>query len=171
MANADKVRPEARVSPNSPDSGPELLQRSLKTFFSEETGKIIRSFETVINSPVALSLGMAVHDVLEFVSSDSVPSNNAPFTQLLKKVATSVAIARDDVRAKLPLPATAPGHAERAKHVSEVLKHLQQLVIRLTRNHEIEQEVVERHLACVNPFLHDVGVLIGKGSLLTLWRR
>ena len=50
---------------------------------------------------------------------------------------TFVVIARDDVRAKFQVPVTTLGHGERAKHVTAVLEHLQQLVMRLARNHEI----------------------------------
>ena len=162
-AIADKAQPESQASPNTPESEPEFLQRSLEVLFSEETGRIIRSFETVINSTVAL--GTAFNDALESASSDSVSSDNTSFSPLLKKVATFVATARDDLRARFPLPATAPGHAEREKHVSAALEHLQQFVTRLARNHKIEQEAVERHLTHVTPLLHDMGVLIGERDL------
>ena len=159
-ANSDEFQPEARVSPNFPGDEPEPLQRNLEALLFEETGKVIQSFQTMISSIVAL--GMLLREVFESASSENVPSSNAPFTPLLKQVAKLIAIARDDFRAKFPLPATAPGHATRVKHVSEALEHLQQLVVRLARDYEIEQEVIERHLARVEPLLRDVGVLIGK---------
>lgn len=158
MVQSDNVQSETQTSSNSPD--PELFQQTLEALLSEETGKIMRSFETVVNSTIAL--GAAFHDVLESASSDSVPSSNAPFMQLLQKVAKLIVIARDDVRARFPFPATASGHAERVKSVSEALERLQRLVIRLAKNHEIEQKVIERHLARAKPVLHDVGVLIGE---------
>ena len=117
----------------------------------------------MINSTVAL--GMAFHDVLESPSSDSLPANIAPLYPLLKGMVKLLAIARDDIQAKFPLPSTAPGHAERAKHVFEVLERLQRLVVRLAKDHEIKPEVVERHLTRVKPFLHDMGVLIGENDL------
>lgn len=51
------------------------------------------------------------------------------------------------------------------KRVSVALERLQRLVIHLARDHEIEQEVIERHLARVKPFLHDLGVLVGEVDL------
>ncbi|KAG8218204.1 hypothetical protein J3R82DRAFT_3765 [Butyriboletus roseoflavus] len=159
MANSDEDQSEAQASSGFSDSGPEPLQRSLEAILSEETGKFIWSFGTMISSTMAL--GMVVHDVLESASSDSVPSSNALFTPPLKQVALLIAIVYDDFRAKFPLPVTAPGHAARVKRVSKVLGRLQQLVVRLARDYEIEQEVIERHLARVKPLLHDVGVLIG----------
>lgn len=112
---------------------------------------------------------MAFQDILESASSEIVPSDT--FALLLKQLATFVAIARDYVLARFPLPAMAPGHAKREIDVSGAIERLQQLVIRVARNYNPEQEVVERHLARVKPFLHDVGVLIGEGLLLMLWRR
>jgi len=133
---------------------------------SEETGKITRSFETVINSTVAL--GMAFNDVLRSASSDGGPLNNTSLAPVLKNLAAFVAVARDDFRARLPLPATAPGHAERVIYVSWALEQLQHVVIRRARDNEIGQEVIEHYLARVNPFLHDVGVLIGESNLRSL---
>ncbi|KAG6374875.1 hypothetical protein JVT61DRAFT_3364 [Boletus reticuloceps] len=152
MANADGIQ----VSPNSLDLAPEFLQRSLETLFSEETGTLSRFFETVINGTVALRV--ALHDLLELTSADSVLSSDAPLAPVLGTVATFVAIVRDDFRARFTLPAMAPGHAKREKHVSDALEYLQQLAIRPAKSHG---EVIERHLARAKPLLHNVGVLIG----------
>ncbi|KAF8131026.1 hypothetical protein EV363DRAFT_192798 [Boletus edulis] len=152
MANADSIQV-------SLDLAPEFLQRGLENIFSEETGTLSRFFETVINGTVALRV--ALHDLLELASADSVLSSDAPLAPVLDTVATFVAIVRDDFRARFPLPAMAPGHAKREKHVSDALEYLQQFAIRPTKNHGIEQEVIERHLAGAKPLLHNVGVLIG----------
>lgn len=139
------------------DGGPE---QTLETLFSEEAGKIMRSFETMIDSTIAL--GMALYDVLDSTSSNNPHSSDAPPNSLPKNVAKLVVAARDDFRARFPFPATAPGHAARVKSVSEALGHLQRLFIRLARHQGVEQGVIEHYLTRVNPLLHDVGVLIGE---------
>lgn len=163
--SARRVRPHAPAptSPNSLDSTPGLHLRSLETIFSEEIGKIIRSIETAINSTV--TLGTVLNDIIESGSSDSLPLENAPYAPLLKKVATYVATARDDFRTRFPLPATAPGHAKRAEYVAKAMERIQRLVIRLARKNGIEQEVMERYLTRLKPFLHEVGVLVGESNL------
>ena len=161
MVNSRNIRSEAQALPISPDGGSELLPKGLEALLSEETETIIGSFETMLSS--STSLGVAFHDVLEFASSDS----NAPFTPLLKPLAMLVSTALDDFRAQFLLPATAPGHATRVKNVSEALERLRRHLVRLARDHEIEQEVIERHLARSIPFLRDIGVLIGENNL---WR-
>lgn len=162
MTYSDDAQPESQAPPNS-DGWPELRQHSFEALFAEEVGKIIQSFETVISSTVVLDT--ALHDILESASPDSVLSDNVLLSPLLKKLVKLVAIAYDDFRAQFPLPAMAPGHAERVKSVSDALERLQQLVIRLARKHEIEQEVIERYLTCVVPFLHHVGILVGECDL------
>ncbi|KAF8438620.1 hypothetical protein L210DRAFT_3646877 [Boletus edulis BED1] len=138
MANADSIQ----VSPNSLDLALEFLQRGLEKIFFEETGTLGRFFETVINGTVALRV--ALHDLLELASADSVLSSDAPLAPVLDTVAMFVAMCATVTTFgqgshSLRWPqATQSGE----KHVSDALEYLQQLAIRPTRNHGIEQKVL-----------------------------
>lgn len=129
----------------------------------EETSKITHSVETLIDSTVAL--GTALNDILLSGSLDgAAPLNNPLLTPLLKEIAKIVAIAQEEFRTKFPLPSTAPGHTQRTKRVSEVLEHLQRVVVHLASDQGMELEAIERHLARIEPFIHSALVLVGESD-------
>ncbi|KAF8130344.1 hypothetical protein EV363DRAFT_1417424 [Boletus edulis] len=130
---AEKIQ-LSKYRPNSLDLALEFLQRGLEKIFFEETGTLGRFFETVINGTVALRLA----------SADSVLSSDAPLAPVLDTVAMFVAMCATVTTFgqgshSLRWPqATQSGE----KHVSDALEYLQQLAIRPTRNHGIEQKVL-----------------------------
>ncbi|KAF9224488.1 hypothetical protein BS17DRAFT_76945 [Gyrodon lividus] len=96
-----------------------------------------------------------------FESSDDTTGGNAQLHALSKKIVARMTSALDDLLAKFPVPASAPGHVERVRSVLEFVEQGQQWTVRLGKTYGVEQGVLEPHLATLRPYVHELGVLIG----------
>ncbi|KIJ05162.1 hypothetical protein PAXINDRAFT_21559 [Paxillus involutus ATCC 200175] len=140
-----------------PDPSPELFQQAFEALRSGDISKLTETFETLVNSTVTLDT--ALRSILE--SLDEMAGQDAQLHALSKKIVAYIMGGLDDFVANLRMPASAPGHAERVRSVSESIEQAQQLINFVGETYGVKQGVMEPHLAVVRPYAEELWVLIG----------
>ncbi|KAF8844776.1 hypothetical protein BDN67DRAFT_877947, partial [Paxillus ammoniavirescens] len=80
---------------------------------------------------------------------------------LSKKIVACIMGVLDDFVANLRMPASAPGHVERVRSVSESVEQAQQLILLVGETYGVKQGVMEPHLAVVRSYIEELWILVG----------
>ncbi|KIJ11460.1 hypothetical protein PAXINDRAFT_15672, partial [Paxillus involutus ATCC 200175] len=137
-----------------PNPSPELLQQAFEALRFRDISKLTDSFETLVNKTVVLDT--ALRSILE--SLNEMAGQDVQLHALCEKIVPYITGVLGDSVANL---ASAPGHAERVRSVSQSVELAQQLILFLGETYGVKQGVMESHLAVLRPYIEELLVLVG----------
>ncbi|KIJ61002.1 hypothetical protein HYDPIDRAFT_116510, partial [Hydnomerulius pinastri MD-312] len=161
-SEADTGVPQSSPSDSATPPEPDPLQQALKALLSRDPSKLADTWGSLLNSTI--TLGSSFSTIIEsssFTNATADAINSTHIDVLTRKLATFLTITQEELLAKLPTPASAPGHAERARTVSASVEQAQEWILRLGMTYGFAESELEPHLLTVMPYAEQLGVLIG----------